>query len=80
MNHIKLYTRQRCGWCVDAKEYFKSHQIPFEEVDVGRDPAADKEMRRLSGQGYVPTVVVAGKVLANFDVAQLPRFLEQFKE
>jgi glutaredoxin 3 len=74
-----LYTRKWCGWCVDAKEYLKSHGIPFEEIDVGRDPAADEEMRRLSGQGYVPTVVIDGHVLANFDTGQLEQFLAKIR-
>jgi len=75
MNDVKLYTRQWCGWCVDAKGYLKEHGIPFQEIDVGRDPAADEEMQRLSGQRYVPTIVIDGHVLANFDTAQLEEFL-----
>jgi glutaredoxin len=49
----------------------QAHDIPFQEIDVGRDPAADEEMQRLSGQRYVPTIVVDGHVLANFDTGQL---------
>lgn len=75
MKQITLYTRKWCSWCLDAKEYLKSRGIPFEEIDVGRDPAANEEMRRLSGQPYVPTIVVDGHVLANFDAGQLERFL-----
>ena len=75
MPDIKLYSRNWCGWCVEAKDYLKEHGIPFQEIDVGRDPAADEEMRRLSGQSYVPTIVVDGHVLANFDTGQLERFL-----
>ena len=51
--------------------------IAFEEVDVGKDAAADAEMQRLSGQHYVPTIVVDGHVLANFDVHHLEEFLSQ---
>jgi glutaredoxin-like YruB-family protein len=75
MKPVKLYSRQYCGWCLDAKAYLKEHGIPFEEVDVGRDPAANEEMHKLSGQHYVPTIVIDGKVLANFDVEQLKQFL-----
>jgi glutaredoxin-like YruB-family protein len=75
MSDVKLYTRQWCGWCLDAKEYLKKRGISFQEIDVGRDPAADKEMHRLSGQHYVPTIVVDGHVLANFDTSQLEAFL-----
>jgi len=75
MKDIKLYTRNFCGWCVDAKEYLTEHGIPFQEIDVGRDPAANDEMVKLSGQRYVPTIVVDGHVLANFDTGQLEAFL-----
>ena len=75
MRPIKLYTRNLCGWCLDAKEYLKQHGLPFEEIDVGRDPAANEEMVRLSKQRYVPTIVIDGQVLANFDTSQLAAFL-----
>ena len=74
---VTLYMRKWCGWCLDAKDYLKARSIEFKEVDVGKDPAADEEMQRLSGQHYVPTIVVDGKVLANFDVGQLKEFLKQ---
>lgn len=75
MRSIKLYTRPLCGWCQDAKRYLKDHNLTFEEVDVGRDAAAYAEMLRLSQQTYVPTIVVDGQVLADFDVQQLEAFL-----
>ncbi len=73
--NIKLYSKPLCGWCQDAKAYLKQRGLPFEDIDVGKDPAAYAEMQRLSGQTYVPTIVVDGKVLADFDVAQLESFL-----
>ena len=75
MSEIKLYTRPLCGWCLDAKEYLKEHGLSFVEIDVGRDPAANDEMVRLSKQHYVPTIVIDGHVLANFDTRQLEKFL-----
>ncbi|MEI8062712.1 MAG: glutaredoxin domain-containing protein [Verrucomicrobiota bacterium] len=78
MKTIKLYSKPLCGWCQDAKAYLKQHSIPFESIDVGADQAAYAEMQKLSGQTYVPTIVVNGKVLADFDVAALEKFLAQF--
>lgn len=75
MQQIKLYTRALCGWCIEAKKYLHEHGIVFEEVDVS-DPAAYEEMQRISGQRYVPTIVVDGRVLADFDVNQLEQFLQ----
>lgn len=77
MKQITLYTRALCGWCQDAKAYLQKHHLPYREIDVGRDPAAYQEMVRLSGQTYVPTIVVDGRVLADFDVAQLEKFLKE---
>jgi glutaredoxin 3 len=68
-----------CGWCLDAKDYLKHHNIPFDEIDVGKDAAANQEMQRLSGQHYVPTITIDGHVLANFDVGQLGEFLRKLK-
>jgi glutaredoxin-like YruB-family protein len=72
---IKLYSRPLCGWCQEAKEYLRQRNLPFVEVNVGQDPVAYEEMKRLSGQTYVPTIMVDGQVLADFDVAQLEAFL-----
>jgi glutaredoxin-like YruB-family protein len=76
---IKLYSRQLCGWCIDAKQYLKAQGIPFEEVDVGQHSAEYDEMKKLSGQHYVPTIVVNGQVLADFDVNQLKAFLAKLQ-
>jgi len=76
---VILYSRPMCGWCLDAKDYLKHRNIAFEEVDVGKNQTADQEMRRLSGQHYVPTIVIDGQVLANFDLGQLEEFLRRLK-
>ena len=75
MTDVRLYTRDFCGWCVDAKEYLRDRGIAFQEINVGRDRAANEEMVKLSGQRYVPTIVIDGHVLANFDTRQLEAFL-----
>jgi glutaredoxin-like YruB-family protein len=75
---IKLYSRPLCGWCQEAKAYLKQRGLAYEDVDVGANPAAYEEMQRLSGQRFVPTIVVDGQVLADFDVKQLEAFLDRF--
>lgn len=79
MKQVKLFTRDLCSWCLDAKDYLRQHAIPFEEIDVGSNPDAYEEMKRLSSQRYVPTIMVDGHVLANFDVPQLEGFLARLK-
>ena len=74
MRQVKLYTRNLCGWCIDAKDFLKAHGIPFEEIDVD-NPKAYEELKQVSGQRCVPTILVDGHVLANFDTGQLEAFL-----
>jgi glutaredoxin len=72
---IKLYSREWCSWCIDAKEYLTERGFSFSEIDVGQDRDAYKEMTELSDQTYVPTLVAGDEVLANFDTDQLEKFL-----
>ncbi len=72
---LKLYSREWCSWCIDAKDYLTERGYAFAEIDVGRDRGAYEEMKELSDQTYVPTLVAGGEVLANFDTGQLEKFL-----
>jgi glutaredoxin 3 len=74
---LKLYSREWCSWCIDAKEYLSTRGYNFTEIDVGEDRQAYQEMKELSDQTYVPTFVAGDKVLANFDTDQLEKFLRE---
>jgi glutaredoxin 3 len=74
---LKLYSREWCSWCIDAKEYLTERGYKFIEIDVGQDRVAYEEMKELSDQTYVPTFVAGDKVLANFDTDQLEKFLNE---
>lgn len=74
---MKLFSREWCSWCIDAKEYLTARGYKFTEIDVGEDRAAYQEMRELSDQTYVPTLLAGDEVLANFDTDQLEKFLRE---
>ena len=74
---IRLFSREWCSWCIDAKEYLTARGFQFTEIDVGQDRAAYEEMKELSDQTYVPTLVAGDEVLANFDTDQLEKFLRK---
>lgn len=74
---LKLYSREWCSWCIDAKDYLTERGYKFLEIDVGEDRQAYEEMKDLSDQTYVPTFVAGDKVLANFDTDQLEKFLNE---
>jgi glutaredoxin 3 len=74
---LKLYSREWCSWCIDAKDYLSDKGYSFQEIDVGKNRLAYEEMKQLSAQTYVPTFVAGDKVLANFDTNQLQKFLNE---
>jgi len=74
---LRLYSREMCSWCMDAKQYLTARGYKFIEIDVGEDRQAYQEMKELSDQTYVPTFVAGDSVLANFDTDQLEQFLRE---
>ncbi len=74
---LKLYSREWCSWCIDAKDYLTERGYKFTEVDVGVDREAYAEMTELSDQTCVPTLAAGDEVLANFDTDQLEKFLRE---
>ncbi len=74
---IRLFSREWCSWCIDAKDYLTERGFKFTDIDVGQDRAAFQEMKELSDQTYVPTLVAGDEVLANFDTEQLEKFLRE---
>jgi glutaredoxin 3 len=76
---VRLFVKPWCGWCRQAEKWLEAKGIQFETLDVMADPAAEKEMRKLSGQGLAPVIDVEGKILADFDAGQLAEFWKQFE-
>lgn len=64
---IKVYTTDSCPWCVKAKNYLKSKNIAFEELNVAKDMDARQEMLQKSRQMGVPVLDINGTVIIGFD-------------
>lgn len=64
---VKVYTTNSCPWCVKAKNYLKSKNINFEEVNVAEDMIAREEMVKKSKQMGVPVLDINGTVIIGFD-------------
>lgn len=64
---VKVYTTNSCPWCVKAKNYLKSKDISFEELNVQEDMEARDEMVKKSKQMGVPVLDIDGKIIIGFD-------------
>ena len=73
---LTLYVKPWCPWCIEAVDWLEAKGYQFREVDVLSDPDAYARMRRISKQSLTPTLETGdGRVLPDFDVAQLESFM-----
>ena len=71
-----LYLKQGCPWCIAAEEELQKLGVKYERREVRSNPAYFEEMIKLSGQTKAPVLQMDGRILADFGVEQLPRFLK----
>lgn len=64
---VKVYSTPTCPWCTVTKNYLKSRNVPFEDIDVTLDRAAAVEMVQKSGQRGVPVIDIDGRIIVGFD-------------
>ena len=59
MQKVIMYTTPICPYCVRAKRLLNNKQVPFEEIDVSRDPQLRAFMiQRAGGAMTVPQIFV----------------------
>jgi len=73
---IKIYTTPTCPWCKKTKEFFKEHNIEYEELDVAGNQETAKEMIDKSGQMGVPVVDIDGEIIVGYDIDRLKKSLK----
>ncbi len=75
MANITIYSTPSCIYCKMAKEYLKSKNIPFTDLDVATDEKAREEMIHKTGQLGVPVIDVDGSIIVGFDKGHLQKLL-----
>lgn len=64
---VKVYSTTTCTWCTKAKDYLKSKDIQFEDINVTDNMDARKEMLIKSKQMGVPVLDINGTIIIGFD-------------
>lgn len=75
MPNVIIYTTPSCVYCRTAKEFFKDHNIAYEEKDVVKDIKAREDMVKKAGQLAVPVIDVDGAIVIGFDRTKLSKLL-----
>lgn len=71
MSDVIVYSTPSCPYCQMAKEYLKSKNIEFEDVDVSANMERAMEMIRKSGQQGVPVLDIKGKIIIGFNKPEI---------
>lgn len=77
---VTVYSTTTCPYCVMVKKWLSEQRIEFVDVLVDRDPAAAKDMIKLSGQVGVPFTYIVndkgkGSGVLGYDVPTLRHLL-----
>lgn len=73
---VVLYCTSWCPACRRAREFLKRHNIPYVEIDIGRDRAAAARVRQwANGYETTPTFDICGTIIVDFDQAKLEQVL-----
>lgn len=67
MAQITLYTTDFCPYCVRAKQLLKKRDLPFEEINLARDPDGRARLVALTGMMTFPQIVVGEQPIGGFD-------------
>ena len=76
MAKVIIYTTPTCVYCKMTKEFFKEHNVAYEEKDVSSDGKARDEMVGKSGQLGVPVIDIDSQVIVGFDKEKMSELLK----
>jgi glutaredoxin 3 len=64
---VTVYSTPTCPYCIRAKQFLKTNNVVFADIDVSADPAKADEMIQKSGQMGVPVLDIEGEIIVGFD-------------
>ena len=76
---VKIYTTSTCPWCTKAKEYLKSLNIDFKELNVQSDMEARNEMIKKTKQGHVPVLDINNEIIIGFKQEDIAKALNNIR-
>jgi glutaredoxin 3 len=66
MTRLTLFTTEPCSFCRNAKALLQKRGIPYDEINLAKDPVGRAELARRTGLMTFPQIVVDGETLGGF--------------
>lgn len=61
-----MYSTDPCPFCRNAKALLNARGIPYEEIDLGKDPDGRSELANKTGMMTFPQVIIGGELVGGF--------------
>jgi glutaredoxin 3 len=66
MANVTVYTTDPCSFCGRVKQLLNARQIPFDEINLARDPDGRAELLARTGMMSFPQVIIGDKLVGGF--------------
>ena len=63
---ITVNTTEPCGFCRQAKALLEARDIPFDEVNLAKDPSGRADLVAITGQMTFPQVLIGKRSIGGF--------------
>ena len=67
MKLVTVYTTDACSRCTNAKTLLTRRGIPFQEINLTKDPDGRAELARRTGMITFPQIVIGDETLGGLD-------------
>ena len=65
-SRVTVYTTEPCGFCRQAKSLLEARGIPFDEVNLAKDPDGRADLVAITGQMTFPQVLIGRRSIGGF--------------
>ncbi|HUS32724.1 MAG TPA: glutaredoxin domain-containing protein [Kofleriaceae bacterium] len=64
--HVKIYTREWCGYCTAALRFLEQKGVKFEHIDASGNPELRRWLVEATGRTTVPQIFIDGKAIGGY--------------
>ena len=66
MTRVTIYTTEPCGFCRTAKALLQKRNVPYDEINLAKDPVGRSELVRMTGMMTFPQVVIDAEPIGGY--------------
>jgi glutaredoxin 3 len=66
MSRVVMYSTEPCGFCRTAKALLNARKIPYEEINLAKDPDGRAALVADTGRMTFPQIVIDGTNIGGF--------------